>query len=75
MFEDLLGRRSIRKKADSILNDEACPTCGSTYVKTLCGFFKSADRYIHILICDTCGQQWTIIYDGNLNIIDTQIGD
>ena len=74
MFEDLLGRRSVSKKVKDLLNGEACPTCSSRFIKIIYGFFASADRYIQKLECETCKECWNVVYDGDLNVVDTSIG-
>ena len=74
MFEDLLGKRSIRKKIKALSDGEACPHCRSVDVKTVYGFFVSSTKYVQSFECEVCGARWNLIYDSDLNVIDTEIG-
>jgi len=74
MFEDILGSRSLREKVKTLFDGEACPTCSSVQVKTIYGIFVSATKYVHSLQCEVCEERWSLIYDGDLNVIETKIG-
>jgi formate dehydrogenase maturation protein FdhE len=74
MFDDLISRKKeIEAKVKSYMNDEACPVCGSDRIEATFGVFVSPVRYVQNMICLDCSAKWKIVYDQNLNIIETEI--
>jgi len=70
MFDDLIKKKAIKKIQ---ANDTECPVCGSGNVYPSFGTFSSGSTYIQMITCKECGAIWSIVFDEDLNIIDSII--
>ena len=75
MYDDLLvDSASIKKKLNEAVKEEICPTCGSLDIEASYGVFLSRTRYMQTMVCNTCGAEWNVVYDSDLNVVDVKTG-